>query len=165
MRRREWCRLLLMLSLIVGVVTMHSTVACHAAGDATVGSHVSQASAPTAGGPQYAATVEAMPSDMSHPVGIESVGLAVSAALSVEIVSAVEHRSSPHEPMSALHDLLHLCLAVLTGLLVLVAAVLLALLLMRRLRPSAPASARPVSGLRSPPPTSVRLAQLCVLRN
>lgn len=154
-----------MLSLIVGVVTMHSTVACHAVGDATVGSHGSPASAPVAGSPHSGGTGEATLSDMSHMVSVESLTVAVPAALAVEVVSAMEDHSAPHDPMSALHDLLHLCLAVLTGLLVLAAAVLLALLLMRRLRPSAPGTARPVTGSRSPPPTSVRLAQLCVLRN
>ncbi|WP_345412850.1 hypothetical protein [Pseudonocardia xishanensis] len=83
----------------------------------------------------------------------------------VEVVSEAEHRSSPHDPMSALHTLLHLCLAVLTGLLVLAAAVLLALLLIRRRRAPAPSAGRPVTGPRAPPPTSVRLARLCVLRN
>lgn len=72
--------------------------------------------------------------------------------------------TAPHHG-SLLMALLHLCLAVLTGLTVLAIAALLAFV-----RLGADLSDRPRSpGLRldrtrSPPPTSVRLAQLCVLR-
>ena len=70
----------------------------------------------------------------------------------------------PHEGSSLL-ALLHLCLAVLTGFTLLAIAALLAFIRLRtgisdRLSPLAAALDR----TRSPPPTSVRLAQLCVLR-
>jgi hypothetical protein len=70
----------------------------------------------------------------------------------------------PHEGSSLL-ALLHLCLAVLTGFTPLAIAALLAFIRLRadildRLSPLTAALDR----TRSPPPTSVRLAQLCVLR-
>jgi hypothetical protein len=72
--------------------------------------------------------------------------------------------TNPHDGSSLL-ALLHMCLAVLTGFTLLAIAALLAFIRLRtgisdRLSPLAAALDR----TRSPPPTSVRLAQLCVLR-
>ena len=72
--------------------------------------------------------------------------------------------TDPHDG-SSLSALLHLCLAVLTGFALLAIAALLAFIrlpagISGRMSPLAAALDR----TRSPPPTAVRLAQLCVLR-
>jgi hypothetical protein len=72
--------------------------------------------------------------------------------------------TAPHHD-SSLMGLLHLCLAVLTGFTLAAIAALLAVI---RLRANAgdhlPSLALLFQRTRSPPPTSARLAQLCVLR-
>ncbi len=149
-RRRGLQRVLLVLSLIVGVVAMHSTTACHdATGHArNAAVHVDD-SAHSAPSP---AARSAMDGEMP------AAGPAPAAGVAGEREPAGQH--------SALHDLLHLCLAVVAALLVLAGTALLTLLAGSAARRAGdPRGGRPGTGPRAPPPTSVRLAQLCVLRN
>jgi hypothetical protein len=153
-RRAGWHRLLLMLSLVLGVVIMHSTVAGRSAALPVVSSAAT--TEPGAGDP----TGHSSPAVHSLLGGPREGALDAAA-----MVAPTSRHGSSHDPMSALHDLLHLCLAVLTALVVLT-AVVRALGAVRRLRPTPTNSAgRPAVGPRAPPSTSVRLAQLCVLRN
>ncbi|WP_433505499.1 hypothetical protein ACQP04_02720 [Pseudonocardia halophobica] len=196
--RRGWQQVLLMLSLIVGVVTMHSTIACHADNGTAPATHgtahptaaTSAASTflgPASEAPDPAPAVEPMTMTASHggnahvamvneidATGPSSAPEQDLAPAKTEVMllaapllglSGLES-SQPDAPRSALHDLLHLCLAVLTALLALAAAALLALFVGRAThRDGSPAGGLPVAGPQAPPPTSVRLAQLCVLRN
>lgn len=152
-----WHRLLLMLSLVVGVVIMHSTVTGHSAAVPVASSAAT--TQPGAGNP----TGHSSPA-VDSLRGVPGGGAMDAVAMAAE-APMPDHGSSSRDPMSALHDLLHLCLAVLTALVVLT-AVVRALGVWRRLRPTPASSAgRPAVGPRAPPSTSVRLAQLCVLRN
>lgn len=191
-----------MLSLIVGVVTMHSTIACHADNGTAPATHDTAhppATSPAAstflgpafdapdptpapepmtttasldGHPHVAMTDDgeairpsSAPEHDLAPAGRAVVSPAASLLAPLIALSGFES-SQPNAPSSALHDLLHLCLAVLTALLAFAAAALLALLAWRGTRRHASTTGgRPVAGPRAPPPTSVRLAQLCVLRN
>ena len=78
--------------------------------------------------------------------------------------AGTRENTSPHHD-SSLMGLLHLCLAVLTGFTLLAIAALLAFI---RLGANAshhpPSLASLLRRTRSPPTTSTRLAQLCVLR-
>ena len=210
--RRGWQQALLLLSLIVGVVTMHSTIACHADSGSAPASHATAHSGRTYSAPPSssspAVTSPHVSDGMSVPA-LESMGSRVASAASGDghvtlpdpaaqqgpmgtgalavplnfsaaglVVPATDvvlpalaalsglDGSSPGDSMPGLHELLHLCLAVLTALIAFSAVVLLAFLAaqsgvvfaLRR-------AERPASGPRAPPPTGVRLAQLCVLRN
>ncbi|WP_345382067.1 hypothetical protein [Pseudonocardia yuanmonensis] len=203
-RRRGLQQVLLMLSLIVGVVTMHSTVACHDdTGHARNAAAHLGGSAPTApiappllavpaahtstaaGDAHVAATTgvaaaESVAGELDDSPGHLTAGsetvLATAAPVLTPVIAPVLALVAPAADLvvgtdlpgqhSALNDVLHLCLAVLTALLAVAAAALLDLLVGRATRRNAsPAGGRPVAGPRAPPSTSVRLAQLCVLRN
>jgi hypothetical protein len=176
--RRGWQQVLLMLSLILGVVAMHSTIACHAdPGNAQgMAAHTGSAGAvsqptgfslstqtPMAGLVGALALTADEPADSRVVPSQEMSTVALTAAV-MRAAMAGPAGSNGH---AALHDLLHLCLAVLTALALLAVAALLALFVGGR--PAGGDSfavlGRPVVGPRAPPPTSVRLAQLCVLRN
>ncbi|MCF7547443.1 hypothetical protein [Pseudonocardia sp. WMMC193] len=184
-RRRGFQQLLLMLSLVVGVVTMHSTVACHddtghaqhaapSVGDSMaterpLAPSLTARAAVASGDGRTAGTAAAA---AITPAGDELAGsssdLGMVRELVIALAAPVMHAAGvgPFGQHSALHDLLHLCLAVLTGLLVLAAAALFAVLVGSATKRGTPLSgARPTAGPRAPPSTSVRLAQLCVLRN
>lgn len=141
---KQWQRMLLMLTLIFGVVAMHGLVSASHGSDAT------EHSAGHAVGPRPA---------MSLPMVVPDDDV-------MSAVSAVAHASDQQpSPPAMLHDLLHLCLAVLAGI---AAAVLVTLSLGRAARPDSPPALSWWSAgapSRPPPRTAVRLAQLCVLRN
>ncbi|WP_234027740.1 hypothetical protein [Pseudonocardia dioxanivorans] len=178
-RRRDWQNLVVLLSLILGVVAMHSTVASHddAGSLQNVAMHTAVAIPPTAvhGGSVTAAAEATIASATASPDPAAAFSSGPrAAAAEVVVASAMSGMddgalTGPAEPAgghSALHDLLHLCLAVLTALLALAVAALLAFVLGRTAQPGTiTRGGRPVVGPRAPPPTSVRLAQLCVLRN
>lgn len=139
------------MTLVLGVLGMHALVLIGSS-PAASGSH--------AAGP---ALVAAMSGAVAHVPSHD-------AAVSVDSIAApVDHtgQGGGHGSMpSMLHHALHLCLAILAALLV-VGAV--ALVLWRTLGPDRAevpigVLVRRVPRLR-PPSTSVRLAQLCVLRN
>ena len=134
-RRLEWWqRVLLVLGLIVGVVTMHAVAGCAQGHSGAAAAH----SVLDGASGQIAAE---MPAESSRPAPMPA-------------------------PMPALQDLLDLCLAVLAGAIALGVARLLAVLAHRHVEETRPtASHAPRDVARPPPPTSVRLAQLCVLRN
>ena len=133
-----------MLALIAGVVAMHSLVACHPVAFGV------QANVPAVA-TDHGAGHAPMPSAGDHGTALPA--------------PAAGSASGGHDPMSALHHMLHLCLAVVTALL-LAAVVLLAVLSLRGDRAGAASAGPRGTGPRAPPPpTSVRLAQLCVLRN
>jgi len=144
--------MLLLLTLIVGVVTMHSTIACHMGGE--------REQAP---GRHAQHTVSASMTE-SDPLR-HSLEAGFSPSIAEPSVEAVEPIAG-HDPLdSALHALLHLCLAILTGLLALGVLALCAVMLTGVIRAAPRTVGRSVTGPRAPPPTSLRLAQLCVLRN
>lgn len=180
--RRSITQILLMLSLVVGVVAMHSLVACHEhPGPAAVAvTHADGSMAPSSevasatphDAMSTSSTVRTQATNLEEStVGSDSghvlVGASARAVVFVgEVVSAAPPDGSAPGHHSALHDLLHLCLAVLTSLLVLAAVLLVAVLGWRRPRAPGPAeSGSRTLGPHAPPSTSVRLAQLCVLRN
>ncbi|GAY10972.1 hypothetical protein [Pseudonocardia sp. N23] len=180
LQRRDWQQALLVLSLILGVVAMHSAVACGA--DA---GHAQNAAIQGAAGPPMrmvgldgpaavTADANAVTATGSASASADSRGGQQAAATAVLVVPATSDMhatdlagpAGPAGGHSVLHDLLHLCLAVLTILLALAGAVLLAVVVARATRPDTiHRGGRPAAGPRAPPPTSVRLAQLCVLRN
>jgi hypothetical protein len=179
-----------MLSLILGVVAMHSAVACH--DDAGHAQHTvlhGAVSAPMAMSLDGSATVDggaaaleatgsgsaslgshqspAAPPLVTARSDVRAISLRTIDVRTID-VRAIDTADPtwPSSGHSMMHDLLHLCLAVLTALLALAAAALLAVVVARAGRSDTNRrGGRPVAGPRAPPPTSVRLAQLCVLRN
>jgi hypothetical protein len=140
----RWERVLVVLALLVGVVAMHSLpmpTPAHA------GPGAAAATTDDLHGHGHA------PAEMVAPVDPTSAGM------------SSEMRPGPAQPPDV-HTMMHLCLAVLGALLLLV---LRAVTFVVGTRSDADvvairvriAALRP----RPPPPTSVRLAQLCVLRN
>jgi hypothetical protein len=138
--RWRWERLLLLVPLMLGVLTMHALVA--------------DAGTRCADSPTMAETMAVG----SH------VGPADSHA--GRTGSRAGHTGCDYGSMPASHDLLHLCLAVLAVAVVLGLGDAAAALVRRGHRS---ASGRPAGVVtvqpRPPPRTAVRLAQLCVLRN
>jgi hypothetical protein len=155
-------RVLLLGALILGVLSMHALVLAppmhsgdarsaaatwvpavahdHAAGGGLIGGEVGAQAAPMISGP---ATEVATP------------------------MHEVAHGGAGHGPgaPSGLHDLMHLCLAVLAGVVLVIAAVLLVSVVASTHRDGEPDRPEGTAGLARPPPrTAVRLAQLCVLR-
>ncbi|RTL61629.1 MAG: hypothetical protein EKK42_34605 [Pseudonocardiaceae bacterium] len=169
-----------MLSLILGVMAMHSTVACDA-GTAQSQDMASHTGSPTAGlqpapsVPSLQMSTAGLRSTMAQPAGMTadpgvlllSTPAAVSHSAALLMTAGVLTSSDGHGGRSVLHDLLHLCMAVLSALTLLAAAALLAWFLGGRTGRSDSVRGvwQPAPGPRAPPPTSVRLAQLCVLRN
>lgn len=145
-------RMLLVLALIVGVLGMHALVVLPSAAGHRMPSPVVTAPAVADNGAVHIATAV-------HD------GTAPAAAAGVQLVSdhpgpGGGHGSSPS------HHVLHLCLAILAALVVLGMAALALWPLQRPDRHEVAIGA--LTGRaprRRPPPTSVRLAQLCVLRN
>ena len=139
----RWQRGLLLLAVVLGVVSMHSTVVSH-----------------LGGGPHPALARMSSPAMSAEPMSVAPAEAPPSAA-----TASPAHAGDGH-PGSGLHDLLHLCLAVLTGLIVAVALTLFAIVAARAARSAPTEVGRSATGPRAPPPpTSVRLARLCVLRN
>lgn len=143
----RWERVLVVLALLVGVVAMHSLVmpmvddhampVASAAMTEDLHGHVMT-------GP--GTPVDAMPAGMS--AGMPN-----------------EMHPGP-APSPDAHPMMHLCLAVLGALLLLALWVMTFVIRTRSVADAVPIRVR-IAALwpRPPPPTSVRLAQLCVLRN
>lgn len=149
-------QMLLMLTLILGVLCMHALILVGTS--PTGGGHsVGPGPGAAASGPTHE-----MPAHASAGTGDATAASPLVHAGSDHSDRGAGHGSTP----SAMHHVLHLCLAILAALLV-VGAVALAL--RHTLRPDRPGV--PIGALVRrapcwpPPPTSVRLAQLCVLRN
>lgn len=143
-------RVLLLLALIVGVLGMHALVLVPGTGaDARMSPPAAMVHSAVHAGPDHGPA----PATPATPVASTTVDLPGGGAGHGPMPSAVQHG-------------LHLCLAVMAALLVLGVT---ALVLSRTARPDRPDA--PIGALvrraprRRPPPTSVRLAQLCVLRN
>jgi hypothetical protein len=104
-----------------------------------------------------------------HGVGSPTMALATAADSSCcdrghSLAAGTRENTSPDHD-SSLMGLLHLCLAVLTGFALLAIAALLAFVhLGANASRYPPSLALLLRRTRSPPPTSTRLAQLCVLR-
>jgi hypothetical protein len=137
----RWERALVVLALLAGVVAMHSLAMPMAHTVDHAGSVTTAATAP----------------------GHQPSGHPMAGGMTTTVATAM---SAPQAPGLGGHTMLHVCLAVLTALL------LLALQAAAHLRRTgitvdrAPARAPHATPWpRPPPPTSVRLAQLCVLRN
>jgi hypothetical protein len=134
--RRRWERLLLLFAAVVGVALMHSFAAPMPVGGAT-------------------ATSEPMVAQLT-----------VDASTGAPIIHSHGDLGDEHVPMPMSHDLGHLCVAIL-GAAVLLALAVAVTFLARRGSDSLPrlvVGTRP-EWARPPPPTAVRLAQLCVMRN
>ncbi|MGI5130040.1 DUF6153 family protein [Pseudonocardia sp. CA-107938] len=137
---RTASHVLLLAALIMGVLSMHAVAAPVAHSTATHSA--------------VAAPVDHAPEDMA---GVEMPSQAPTAAS-----EAAGHGSGPS---SVLHDLMHLCLAVMAGLVLLIATLVLVWVVAATDRAGVPSSrAVAVRPARPPPRTAVRLAQLCVLR-
>jgi hypothetical protein len=151
---------LLLLTVVLGVVVMHSPVAGPAALPATD---------PMSTGPMSPEPMAAAPMPLDHrPPGVVlTKGTGLASVVDAHLFGAQDGSPGGHDsmPAGALHELMHLCLAVLAGLVVL-GLVGLAFLLHRPTRSAAALLPAPVVAPPGPPPrTGVRLAQLCVLRN
>lgn len=138
--------MLLLAVLLLGVVAMHAGVAPAGAGHGPTdhGAGTDRA------GTGMAVTVEA--------------GHAGEASAPVEPADATAASTTPM-PMPALHELLHLCLAVLVAMILLGLALVAFLGFARGVAVRARVPEVVIVRPRSPPRTAVRLAQLCVLRN
>ena len=147
--------MLLLLTVVLGVVLMHSPVAGPAAPAATD---------PMSPGPM---AVAPMPLDQGPPGVVLTTGTGLASVVDAHLTGTQGGSVGGHDsmPAGALHELMHLCLAVLVVLVVL-GLVGLAFLLRRPTRSAAALLPAPVVVPPRPPPrTAVRLAQLCVLRN
>jgi hypothetical protein len=138
-------RALVALALILGVVTMHAIVACV---DDVQDVHRAQVDHRYASSPGSSDQAVAGDGHARTDVSTEPCGPAGSG------------------PMPALEHLSHLCVAILTGAVVLALAALGLLLLLGPGYGPDLVGPKPRHGpSRPPPPTAVRLAQLCVLRS
>lgn len=159
----NWQRALLMLAVIAGLATMHGVVTddhqgCAASPVMSVAGPVPGESPP--GGAGHLDRGDAVTNGAAAP-GAWTTGAPTFAPAPTP--SPGEEQPAPAAPP---FDLLSLCVAVLAAALVIaLAAAVTRLARDRDIRPF-PAAARVIrTQPRSPPPISVRLAQLCVLRN
>lgn len=146
--RRRWERALVVLALLLGVAAMHAVVAPsmndHTAASAAPAEHAGVAMSPDA------------------MVG----GSGADAARNEPATPASGEPAVPAAPMPMVHDLMHLCLAVLAAVALGVALIVFTIARGRETNTAAPRRTRSVTVAARPPPrTAVRLAQLCVLRN
>ena len=133
----RWERVLLLLAVLFGVIAMHAAVA--------------PVSHTMAGMPSVVSSV--MPGSDTATSVVPRAGISMS----------THHMPGP---APAAHRMLHLCLAVLATVIQLGLALVGLLILARRPRTPSCRVPRVVSlAPRPPPPSAVRLAQLCVLRN
>lgn len=142
--RPQWERVLLVLATLLGVVAMHATIA-----------PMHDQAGPMPGSATFAGNSVAHDLVALIPVGGSS---------NAEVTTS---SSMPGDgPMSMPHLLMHLCLAIMTMVILLGLLTMVLTTLLRCPRSPArlayPASSRP---LRPPHRHAVRLAQLCVLRN
>lgn len=148
-------QMLLVLPLILGVLCMHALVLIGAA--PAIGGHMN--------GPGSVATAPGAAQGMPAHASAGTTDAAAASPLAQQGTDHSVHGAGHGSMPSSMHQILHLCLAILAALLVLGMA---ALALWPTLRPDR----RHVriralvrrAPRRRPPPTSVRLAQLCVLR-
>lgn len=140
--RWRWQRGLVVLALLLGVVAMHSLVM-----PMGVDQNMSPAVV-TAG---------------AHPGGGSVPGPVVTGPRSI-VGAAVEIATA--SPATAVEQMMHLCLAVLTALIMLGLWAITYLVVTGCTAGRGPClPAVTAMWPRAPPPTAVRLAQLCVLRN
>lgn len=178
--------MLLLFALVVGVLGMHALVLLPARPDVDGPVAAPDAAVVAADpGPWHAQRAGAAPGTPPRPM-TPAMAMTVSdgaagshGSAEPDVMTAATGGQEPARPghgashgpgdgsmPSSLHQVLHLCLAILSALLALGA---IALALWRTVRPDRHATR--ISRLegrappRRPPPTSVRLAQLCVLRN
>lgn len=158
--RRGWRQVLLLLAVILGVVIMHAPLA---APEASAGAGLMSVEPMPATNHDLSAAVEHPAA--TGPALVTTFASLTNADITVDLhnIAAGSHDSMP---MSAVHDLMHLCLAVLAGLAMLALVGFVAFLLGRPARLAAAVLPAPVIVPPRPPPrTAIRLAQLCVLRN
>lgn len=142
----RWERVLLLFAVLFAVVAMHAAVA-------------------------PIAPVGAMPGMSSGTeLSVAAPGSHTMAPATMEPVIATDagQMGAGHMPgpMPMVHQMLHLCLAVLAAVIQLGLALGALLIMARRLRTPSGRSPRAIIVAPRPPPRSaVRLAQLCVLRN
>jgi hypothetical protein len=156
---------LLLLAVVLGVVVMHSPVA----GPATPAATDPMPAGPMSLEPMAVTPSAVAPMPLGHgpPGAVLTPGTGLASAVDAHLPSTQDGSAGDHDsmPAGALHELMHLCLAVLAGLVVL-GLVVLVFLLRRAARSAAALLPAPVVVPPRPPPrTAVRLAQLCVLRN
>jgi hypothetical protein len=157
--RWSWRQVLLLLAVVLGVVIMHAPLA---------GSDVPAADEPVSVGPM-STTDQEPPGVVDHAAAaVMTAGSAFASLVDGDVGGTHDMAAGDHDsmPAGALHDLMHLCLAVLAGLVVLGLAGFLAFLLYEPARSAAAVRSAPVIVPPGPPPRmAVRLAHLCVLRN
>jgi hypothetical protein len=142
---RGTARWLLILTVAAGLIGMHHLVA-----------HTPDLHGPGMSSPATAAADQAI----GPPTSMDAATPAVAPASGMETVAA-----APEPGTAAMDMLMHLCLAVLAGLLVLGPLLVAFATLFRRFRAANVPRAVVIAWPRAPPRTAVRLAQLCVLRN
>ena len=144
--------MLLLGALILGVLAMHSFVVAPAA----------HSSAPRAVAASWTATVA--PDHAPDADMVSAAPVAATDAMSLE-QEDVGGDATGHGSSSGLHDLMHLCMAVLAGVVLVIVAALLVLAVSAVYRILRTSQRAIVTRPAQPPPrTAVRLAQLCVLR-
>lgn len=141
-----WQRVLLMVALVLGVVAMHTMVLAPGGGHDSAAGGSGHVAAAMSSGPPQAVMDASFPAvhDQAHQD------------------SATHH--GPGSP-AAIHDLLHLCLAVLAALAVMAALAVVWLTAAAATRPHLEPGSGATAPARPPPRSAVRLALLCVLRN
>lgn len=148
-------QMLFVLPLILGVLCMHALILIGTA--PVTDGHISR--------PGAAATAPGAAQDMPAHASAGTTDATAAYPIAQQGTDHSVHGAGHGSMPSSMHQILHLCLAILAALLVLGMA---ALALWPTLRPDRRhvrirALVRRASR-RRPPPTSVRLAQLCVLR-
>ncbi|GAA1191936.1 DUF6153 family protein [Prauserella alba] len=177
-RARWWLLTLLALPVLFGVVGMHALVttpappaaATPAIANTTAGHDVSddRGSDHSVSGRSVSDDSVALHSVRLHaghgPRAESSHDARLQPGTEPHAGAASQGDTGPHADHDGLHQLLHLCLAILAA----AGLVVLAAPLLTRLRPATAARRPPQPGgrlpVQRPPPTSRRLAQLCVMR-
>lgn len=142
------------LAVILGLLGMHALVVANGAHSMSTPSQAVLASPDTAS-PMVGSPTVTIPMPSAVVAGADGVAPADG-----------DDPPAPQGDHSAGHQMLHLCLAVLAALIVLLTALLPAVLRGLPGSPGGSNAGRTRSApRRRPPPTAVRLAQLCVMRN
>jgi hypothetical protein len=161
-------RLVLLIAVLLGVVTMHA-LAVDTAATTAIAATVTPPHDPKPGHTDAAGTSGPAIDTASAPMTAPTTAGAATVMAASQAPQAMAADPMPMPPMPPVpgHDLMHLCLAVLAALVVLLAR----LVLLARERHTATTAAvvahRPVHSTprRPPPGHAVRQAELCVLRN
>jgi hypothetical protein len=144
---RGIARWLLILSIAAGLIAMHH-----------LGAHTPDMHGPDMSSPAMATAAPDQATE--QPISMDAATRAAHPASGMELAAA-----APDPGTTTMSMLMHLCLAVLAGLLVLGMLAVAFAILSRPPRAANVSRSVVIAWPRPPPRTAVRLAQLCVLRN